>query len=163
MWCWIAFQDDRLAQLARGLPDLSDELEPVAHVTQWRHEDMQIAVTRLERHRGAHEALPVMPGIGDPCSLSPCALKLSAGAPPATWHCGRRRRPDRCQAERLWVRTDPLCTASGVTRAFPNQCIQRQTQSIGESPGSRNILPAAERPRVLIQRSASVSQPTGNA
>ena len=101
-----------MAQLARGLLDLSDELEPVTHVTQWRHEHVQIAVTRLERHRGAHEALPVMPGIGDP--LLAQSVRTQA--------VGRRPRLPLGIAGGDVARTAARQSASGCERI---RCVQR--------------------------------------
>jgi hypothetical protein len=62
--CRVALEHDRLGQLGRGRLDRPDQVEPVSDVGDRRQEDVQVAVARLECHRGAHEPGPVVLGIG---------------------------------------------------------------------------------------------------
>ena len=52
----IAFEEDGLAQFRRGVLDRRDEFEIILGMLRRRHEDVELAVARLEAQRGAHDA-----------------------------------------------------------------------------------------------------------
>ena len=52
----VAFEEDRLAELLGGVLDGGDQVEIILGALGRRHEDMEMAVARLERDRGAHDA-----------------------------------------------------------------------------------------------------------
>ena len=51
----VAFEEDRLAELLGGVLHGGDEVEIVLGALGRRHEDVKMAVARLEGHRGAHD------------------------------------------------------------------------------------------------------------
>ncbi len=99
-WGGVAFDADRQIQLCGGVFNRSQQLQVGLQPSQWRHEDKQLAVTRLNAQRGADNAavdqlrplfLPVLSG----CNVVKRTLPLGVHCTVAAGHfamqiCQRR-------------------------------------------------------------------------